>query len=120
MSVFAVAVLGAGWLYAANPVSLDGEWTLKYWRQKSAEEAVRDIASIPADAKSVKATVPGNCELDLVNAGLMPPPEVGMNVREFRACEDCGWLYTREFEVKDVGRRFCPGKHPAGRAGHSL
>ena len=106
MSFFAVAVLGAGWLYAANPVSLDGEWTLKYWRQKSAEEAVRDIASIPADAKSVKATVPGNCELDLVNAGLMPPPEVGMNVREFRACEGCGWLYTREFEVEDAGGRF--------------
>ena len=106
MSVFAVAVFGAVSLYAADSISLDGEWNLRYWRQNSAEEAVRDVASVPADAKSLKATVPGNCELDLVNAGVLPPPEVGMNVREFRAYEDCGWLYTREFEVEDVGGRF--------------
>jgi beta-mannosidase len=106
MSVFAVAVLGAVSLHAADAISLDGEWSLRYWKQKSAEDAVRDVASVPADAKSVRATVPGNCELDLVNAGLMPPPEVGMNVREFRVCEGYGWLYTREFEVKGVGGRF--------------
>ena len=76
MSVIAVAVLGAVPLHAADAISLDGEWSLRYWPQFSAEEAVRDVASVPADAKSVKATVPGNCELDLVNAGLMPPPEL--------------------------------------------
>ena len=106
MSVLAVAALGAASLHAADAISLDGEWSLKYWQQKSAEEAVRDVTSVPADAKSVKAIVPGNCELDLVNAGLMPQPEVGMNVREFRACEGYGWLYTREFEVEDVSGRF--------------
>ena len=104
--VFAVAVLGAASLSAADAISLDGEWSLKCWQQKSADDAVRDVASVPADAKSVKAIVPGNCELDLVNAGLMPQPEVGMNVREFRACEGYGWLYTREFEVEDVSGRF--------------
>ena len=106
MSVLAVAAFGVLSLNAADAISLDGEWGLKYWTQSSAEDAVRDVAAVPVDAKSVKATVPGNCELDLVNAGLMPPPEVGMNVREFRACEGYGWLYTREFEVGDVGRRF--------------
>ena len=80
---FAVA-LGGIPLSAADSVSLDGEWSLKYWRQGAAEDAVREIAAVPRDAKTVKATVPGNCELDLVNAGLMPQPEVGMNVREFR------------------------------------
>ena len=89
----AAALLSA----AASSVSLDGEWTLRYWPQGSAEEAVREIAAVPADAKTVKATVPGNCELDLVNAGLMPRPEVGMNVREFRKCEGYGWLYAKEF-----------------------
>ena len=106
MSVFAVAVLGAVSLYAASSVSLDGDWGLKYWPQPSAEDAVRDVASVPMDAKSVRATVPGNCELDLVNAGRMPAPEIGMNVRGFRACEGYGWLYTREFEVEDIGGRF--------------
>ena len=105
MSVLVVAVLGAASLHAADAISLDGEWSLRYWPQSSAEGAVRDVASVPADAKSVKATVPGNCELDLVNAGLMPPPEVGMNVREFRVCEGYGWLYTREFEVEDARGR---------------
>ena len=90
MSVFAVALLGAASLHAADAISLDGEWSLRYWPQSSAEGAVRDVASVPADAKSVKATVPGNCELDLVNAGLMPQPEIGMNVREFRALESVG------------------------------
>lgn len=106
MSILAVAALGAASLHAADAISLDGEWSLRYWRQKSAEGAVRDVASVPVDAKSVRATIPGNCELDLVNAGLMPPPEVGMNVREFRALEGYGWLYTREFEVGDVGSRY--------------
>jgi len=97
--IFAVAVFIMGSIFASDFVSLDGEWSLKYWRQGAAEDAVREIAAVPRDAKTVKATVPGNCELDLVNAGLMPQPEVGMNVREFRKCEGYGWFYAKEFDL---------------------
>ncbi|MBQ6136325.1 MAG: glycoside hydrolase family 2 [Kiritimatiellae bacterium] len=99
LSILAAAVLGACSLFAADYVSLDGEWGLKYWQQESAESAVREIGAVPPDAKTVKASVPGNCELDLVNAGVMPRPEVGMNVREFRRCEGYGWLYTKDFDL---------------------
>ena len=44
MSVLAVAALGAVSLHAAEAISLDGEWSLGYWPQSSAEEAVRDVA----------------------------------------------------------------------------
>jgi hypothetical protein len=52
MSVFAVAVLGAVSLHAVDSTSLDGDRNLKYWQQKSAEEAVRDVAAVPTDAIS--------------------------------------------------------------------
>ena len=99
--IFVAVAFGACPLLAGVAVSLDGEWSLKYWPQGSADSAVRDLADVPASAEEVKAIVPGNCELDLVNAGFMPPPEIGMNVRKFRKCEGYGWLYTREFDVQD-------------------
>ena len=97
--LFALAAAGSLSLRAADAVPLDGEWRLSYWPQRSAEDAVRDVADVPREAKSVKAEVPGNCELDLVRAGLMPQPEVGTNVREFRRCEGYGWLYEKRFDL---------------------
>ncbi|MGI5869460.1 MAG: glycosyl hydrolase 2 galactose-binding domain-containing protein [Kiritimatiellia bacterium] len=88
-------------------LSLNGDWKLEYWQQASAEEAVRELADVPKDARSVKATVPGNCELDLVNAGLLPPMETGMNVRMLRAYEGHQWLYTKTFP--------CPERQPGTR-----
>ena len=63
---------------AATRVSLEGEWRLDYFLQPD-DGPVRELpVSVPV--KTVRATVPGNCELDLVNAGVLPPPELGMNV----------------------------------------
>jgi len=84
-------------LLLAAALSLNGEWNLRYWPQAGAEEAARELAAVPADAPSVRATVPGNCELDLVNAGILPPMEVGMNVRLLRAYEGHQWLYEKRF-----------------------
>ena len=63
---------------------LDGEWKLDYFPQPEAG-AVRTLP-IPdgIEVESVRATVPGNCELDLVRAGILPNPEVGMNALAFR------------------------------------
>ena len=66
--IFVAVAFGACPLLAGVAVSLDGEWSLKYWPQGSADSAVRDLADVPASAEEVKAIVPGNCELDLVNA----------------------------------------------------
>ncbi|MGN0847235.1 MAG: glycoside hydrolase family 2 protein [Kiritimatiellia bacterium] len=96
-----VAACAAG-VFGATRVSLDGSWRLDYFPQPD-DGAVRSVP-LPAEvgAKSVAATVPGNCELDLVTAGLLPPPEVGLNVLKLRPYEAYQWLYTKTFEAPAV------------------
>ena len=84
-------------LVLAAVLSLNGEWKLDYFPQPD-DGAVRTLSSVPANAKSVKATVPGYCELDLVNAGLLPPMEIGCNTALLRPFEGYQWLYTRRFD----------------------
>ena len=81
----------------ATVLSLNGEWKLDYFPQP-AKGAVRTLA-IPRH-ETVKAVVPGNCELDLVNAGILPPPDKGLNVRKLRPYEGYQWLYTKTFEAE--------------------
>ena len=88
--------------FGATTVSLDGNWRLDYFPQPN-DGAVRTLPLAAAlGAKTVKATVPGNCELDLVNAGLLPPMEVGLNVLKLRPYEAYQWLYTKTFEAPAV------------------
>lgn len=86
----------------ATIVSLNGEWNLSYWPQPESGP-VRTL-TLPAAAQSVPAVVPGNCELDLVRAGVLPEPEVGLNAQEFRACEGYQWLYTKSFLWGPAGK----------------
>ena len=85
---------------AASSVSLNGEWTLDYFPQPDAG-AVRALP-LKVPFKTVKATVPGNCELDLVNAGILPPMEIGLNVLKLRPYEGYQWLYTKAFDASAV------------------
>ena len=62
---------------AATSVSLNGEWRLDYFPQPD-DGALRELP-IKVPMETVQATVPGNCELDLVKAGVLPQPELGMN-----------------------------------------
>jgi len=88
--------------FSANALSLDGEWRLDYFPQPD-DGAVRSLP-IPAglDVRSVPAAVPGNCELDLVNAGILPPAEIGLNALELRKYEGHQWLYTRTFVTPQI------------------
>jgi len=88
-------------LLLAAALSLNGEWRLDYFPQPD-DGAVREVATVPTDAKTVKATVPGNCELDLVDAGILPPPEIGLNVLKFRPYEGYQWLYSKTFAKPDI------------------
>ncbi len=85
---------------AALSVPLDGEWTLDYFPQPD-DGAVRTL-SLQVPFETVKASVPGNCELDLVNAGILPPPEIGLNVLKLRPYEGYQWLYTKTFLKPNV------------------
>lgn len=79
-------------------ISLDGFWKL-YYGQYS-----KDAPSSPEELKNagwsmVPATVPGNVELDLLNAGLIENPEIGNNVYTLRKYEAYQWWYYRTFET---------------------
>ena len=94
--ILGISLVAVNCVMAETPVSLDGKWKLDYWPQPDSG-AVRTL-EIPAH-RTVEAIVPGNCELDLVRAGALPDPEVGLNAMKLRPYEGYQWLYTREFTV---------------------
>lgn len=101
--MFMTSVLLAALTLSPVSVELSGKWTLDYWPQPD-RGAVRTLA-IP-EHNTVEATVPGNCELDLVRAGVLPELEKGMNVLKAVPYEGYQWLYTRTFSAKA-----CSGEH---------
>lgn len=78
-------------------MTLDGEWRLSLFPQ--ATTPVRLPSDLTAHP-SISAAVPGNVELDLVRAGLLPEDlYFGENLRTVRAYEAHEWWYQREVEV---------------------
>ena len=92
--LLAGAVLTALPAAFAAEVSLDGDWTLDWFAQPAAG-AVRTLP-LAVPAERVPATVPGNCELDLQRAGLVPEMELGTNCW-IRSFEGNQYLYTKSF-----------------------
>jgi len=86
-------------------ISLNGKWKLWYYESEH-DIAVTDLAAnaIPY----VDATVPGNVELDLSAAGILPADLFkGMNITEAEKFETYSWVYETSFETpKDTcGKR---------------
>ena len=82
----------------AAVIGLNGNWNLAYWPEPETGALRSPPAALRSDAREVPAKVPGNCELDLVRAGVLPEPEKGLNARAFRRYEGYQWLYTRTFD----------------------
>lgn len=80
--------------------SLDGGWRLYYFPEDSLPVAHPD-ALADSGAPWVDAVVPGNVELDLARAGLLPDPLTGGNIRLLRPLEFCEWWYVRDFELPE-------------------
>ena len=89
-------------LLLAAVLSLNGEWKLDYFPQPD-DGAVRTLP-LAVPVSTVKATVPGNCELDLINAGVLPPAEIGLNVLKLLPYEGYQWLYTKTFAAPAVAK----------------
>lgn len=94
-------------LSRADSISLDGTWSLSFWRQPS-----QPVTS-PEGMKSVEfttidATVPGNVDIDLMAAGLEKDPRIGNNNYLTRRWEDYQWCYSRTFTApeKKAGCRY--------------
>ena len=77
-------------------ISLDGEWKLSFWKQP--EQKITDPAAAKPEA-TIDAKVPGNVEIDMLNAGLIKDPMHGDNVYLLRKYEGYQWLYQRTFEA---------------------
>ena len=87
--------------HAANPsISLDGDWDLDYWEQPD-EAPIRNVP-VAFRHKRIPASVPGNCELDLVRAGVIPPAEIGLNCFRMRSLEANQWLYSKRFVAPEL------------------
>lgn len=76
--------------------TLDGRWTLDFWPQdRNAVYGPDQMGGV--EYRTVCATVPGNVELDLYEAGLAPKPELGGNTQLLRVYEGYQWRYSRDF-----------------------
>ena len=80
----------------AECISLSGQWTLRFGPESPDAPATPE-ALTKCSWQTVAAEVPGNVELDLVRAGLLPPLEVGTNIFALREVETYRWWYAREF-----------------------
>ncbi len=84
-------------------ISLNGEWTLQYGPQRK-RAARMERPDIPEEWTRVSAQVPGNVELDLIRAGLLPEDlDKGHNVYRLRELETLQWWYARAFELPGEG-----------------
>ena len=85
-------------------INLNGDWSLKFWQQP--EKAVRtpkDSKKV-AGAKTIPAKVPGNVELDLFRAKIIPNPETGDNSYALRKFEAYQWQYSRTFPTPKLAK----------------
>ena len=78
--------------------SLDGDWQLAYFLEgEQTIDHPDDLAQ--AEIPAIPARVPGNVEIDLERAGVIPDPFYATNMRKLRRFEFYQWWYTREFTL---------------------
>lgn len=72
--------------------SLNGAYTLYYADEQENPSGMAGMESVPA-------VIPGNVEIDLMNAGKLPDIFFGNNVKLLRPYEFYRWRYVRAFEA---------------------
>ena len=95
-------------------ISLNGEWKLYFYEESKADIrtpeqlAVSGIAPIPA-------SVPGNVELDLSRAGILPGDLYkGMNIVKAEKFESYSWWYETAFPTPEYDADTSVELHFAG------
>ncbi len=77
------------------------QWSLYYGLQdEHAPDSPRELKK--SGFARIPATVPGNVEIDLLEAGLIEDPMIGDNVYDLRKYETYQWWYHRSFNKPDV------------------
>src|SRR5262249_44456684 len=89
-------------------LSLNGEWQLSFGPQGHASDTL-STPDLPPEFTAIPATVPGNVELDLIRAGLLPEDlDRGQNAYAVLPYETHQWWYRRTFEIADLGHHSSP------------
>lgn len=81
-------------------IKLDGECTLYGYKTGTAPQKPNQI-----QGKGIPSKIPGNVEIDLMNAGVLPDIYKNDNVERTREFELYDWWYIKEFEVDCLGER---------------
>jgi beta-mannosidase len=76
---------------------LNGEWQL-YFGQQDENAPGTPEELLKCGFRKIAAQVPGNVEIDLMNAGILPDISVGTNNYLLRPFETYTWWYCRKFE----------------------
>ncbi len=80
-------------------ISLNGKWKLYYL---DCEERITALSEL-SDKPFIDAQVPGNVELDLQRAGMLPEDLFyGDNIKAVRKYELYDFCYEREFDACDI------------------
>ena len=82
---------------------LDGDWSLALSREDLQLKSSLELKKAGLDV--IPAKVPGNFELDLQAAGLLPEPFFGMNMKKVNELEDRHIYYFRSFEFDAVAAK---------------
>ncbi|MBN1249279.1 MAG: glycoside hydrolase family 2 [Anaerolineae bacterium] len=84
--------------------SLDGTWHLYGYPER--ESPIREPEDLRAHVdECIPGIVPGNVELDLVRAGILPDPFLANNVHALRPFELYEWWYERTFRLSESMQR---------------
>ena len=80
------------------------EWKLAYAHNCDCKfMQIQSIANIQnAGLPVMKATVPGNAEMDLMREGILPDLYFSTNTLEAQNWEDAHYWYFAEFDVENV------------------
>ncbi|HEY5585074.1 MAG TPA: sugar-binding domain-containing protein [Ruminiclostridium sp.] len=84
-----------------DKIDLNGKWQLIYMTNEEFQQKSQTISSftdvLGYDGKQIVGNVPGNFELDLQEAGLIPDPFFGKNLLQLQKLEGCHLFYSRQF-----------------------
>jgi len=81
-------------------IKLDGDWEL-YGFPEGEFHVTHPADLVHLDIEPIAARVPGNVELDLIQAGRVPDPFYGSNILKLRALEGFEWWYVRHFDLPE-------------------
>lgn len=84
-----------------HTISLNGEWKLYFYEEHTADICTPDQL-IASGIAPISAAVPGNVELDLSRAGLLPDELYkGMNIVKAEKFESYSWWYETAFPTPE-------------------